>query len=80
MTDDMPSEALARERYELLRQVERALNAPMVVLGFVWLGLLIWELLNELSPMLEAIGLVIWILFIVEFGIEFVLAPRNWRT
>jgi voltage-gated potassium channel len=37
--------------------------------------------------MLEAIGLVIWVLFIVEFAIEFVLAPRklvyirtNWLT
>ena len=87
MTDEVTSEVLARERYELLRQIERALDAPMVALGFVWLALLIWELLNELSPMLEAIGLVIWILFIVEFAIEFVLAPRklaymrtNWLT
>ena len=87
MTDEVTSEALARERHELLRQIERALDPPMVALGFVWLALLIWELLNELSPMLEAIGLVIWILFVVEFAIEFVLAPRklaymttNWLT
>lgn len=49
----------------------------MVVLGFVWLGLLIWELLNGLSPMLEVIGFVIWALFILHFGLEFMLAPRK---
>lgn len=87
MTDDVTAEALARERHELLRQIERALDAPMVALGFVWLALLLWELLNELSPMLEAVGLVIWLGFVVEFSIEFVLAPRkvaylktNWLT
>ena len=87
MSEESRSEALARERHELLSQIERALDTPMLVLGFVWLALLVWELLNELSPMLEAIGLAIWMLFIVEFVIEFVLAPRklaymrtNWVT
>lgn len=87
MNDDTALEALAHERRELLHQIERGLETPMVVLGFVWLGLLIWELLNGLTPMLEVIGLAIWGLFVLHFGLEFLLAPRklaylksNWLT
>lgn len=86
MMDDTSRE-LDPQRSELLRQLERGLETPMLVLGFVWLGLLVWELLNGLSPMLETIGIVIWGLFILHFVLEFVLAPRkiaylksNWLT
>ena len=82
-TDD----ALAYERSELLYQIDRALETPMVVLAFLWLALLIWELLYGLTPLLEILGLVIWGLFVLHFLLEFLLAPRkraylksNWLT
>lgn len=87
MTEQTTSQELTHERSALLQQIERGLETPMVTLGFVWLGLLIWELLNGLSPMLETIGILIWLLFVVHFGLEFLLAPRkltylktNWLT
>jgi len=75
------------ERSELLLRVSNWLETPMLVLGLAWLGLLIWELTRGLSPFLEAVGTGIWLIFIVSFAIEFILAPRkieylksNWLT
>jgi voltage-gated potassium channel len=59
----------------------------MVALGFVWLALLVIELAYGLSPPLEGIGLAIWVVFIIDFLLRFILAPhkrqylrRNWLT
>ena len=78
---------LERERFELLRRLEDRLEMPMVVLGLVWLVLLIVELVRGLTPLLETIGTVIWIVFILDFLLKFTLAPRkvayvrqNWLT
>ena len=78
---------LERERFELLRRLEDRLEMPMVVLGLAWLILLVVELVGGLTPMLETIGTVIWIVFIVDFLLKFTLAPRklayvrqNWLT
>jgi voltage-gated potassium channel len=66
-----------RERSEVLQQWDEWLEIPMLVLGFAWLGLFIVELVGELTPLLKAIGGVIWIVFIVDFGIKFLLAPHR---
>jgi len=59
----------------------------MLVLGFVWLILLVIELTNNLSPFLESVGTIIWIIFILDFALKFTLAPdktdylkANWLT
>lgn len=71
-----PTDAAA-ERRELLARLEGWLEIPMLVLGFVWLALLIWEFTSGLSPLLEAAGTAIWIVFILNFAIEITLAPRK---
>lgn len=78
---------LDRERREILQQLEHWLDMPMLVLGFIWLVLFLIELIWGLNPLLEAIGIAIWILFILNFVLEFILAPRkitylktNWLT
>jgi voltage-gated potassium channel len=78
---------LTDERLELLARVERWLETPMLVLGFVWLGLLVLEFTRGLGPALTRLGTAIWIAFIVDFAIRFALAPeklvylrRNWLT
>ena len=48
-----------RERTVLLRRLEHLLEVPMLVLRFVWLGLLIVELTRGLSPALEIASTVI---------------------
>lgn len=85
--DDVRRRALTEERAQLLRRLEDWLEAPMVVLAFVWLALLVLELIQGTSALFETLGFVIWGIFIVNFVLEFTLAPRklaylrtNWLT
>lgn len=80
-------EAIERERYELLQRLEDWLETPMLILAFAWLGLLVVELIWGESPAFEIIGAAIWLIFILDFLVELVLAPRkaayfkrNWLT
>lgn len=80
-------EALERERYELLQRLEDWLETPMLVLAFVWLALLIVELIWGESLWFEIIGTTVWVIFLLDFAVELVLAPhrvaylkRNWMT
>jgi voltage-gated potassium channel len=75
------------ERKSLLQQLEEWLETPLLILGFVWLVLLVIELTGNLSPSLEIVGTVIWIIFILDFAIKLTLAPdktdylkANWLT
>jgi voltage-gated potassium channel len=78
---------LKKERNKLLISVEKLLEAPMIFLGFVWLVLLVVELVWGLPTSLEYLSLTIWVVFIVDFIIKFILAPvkvhflkKNWLT
>jgi len=75
------------ERKSLITQIEDWLETPMLILGFVWLALLIYEFIWTLPPLLEWLGTAIWIIFILDFGVKFILAPgkiaylqSNWLT
>lgn len=59
----------------------------MLVLGFVWLALMLWEYVRGIGPLLETVVNVIWIIFILDFAVKFILAPdktdylkANWLT
>jgi voltage-gated potassium channel len=74
-------------RWELLEQINALTNTPMIALSFVWLGLLILDFTRGLSPLLQIVSNVIWALFVLDFAIEFTIAPRkrdylrrNWLT
>lgn len=78
---------MINERKKLLVSIERLLEGPMIFLGFVWLVLLIVELIWGLSKPLDYLSLTIWVIFIVDFVIKFILAPgklfflkKNWLT
>lgn len=80
-------EELKRERYELLQRLEDGLETPMLVLAFVWLILLIMELIQGESILFFTLGSIIWVVFIIDFAVKLVLAPergiylkRNWLT
>jgi len=84
---DRPSQAIEHEQQQILQQLEDWLELPMLVLSFVWLGLFVVELIWGLTPLLDAIGIVVWGVFILEFVLRLVLAPRkvaylktNWLT
>lgn len=83
----MNKQLLNQERREILEQLEDWLEMPMLVLGFVWLALFLVEVIWGLSPLLEVVGWVIWLIFVLNFVVEFILAPRkvaylksNWLT
>ena len=87
MSEDVERAALENERRELLHRLEDWLETPMIILGFIWLAILIVELLAGTSPFLEALATVIWIIFVIDFLVRLVLAPekvaylkRNWLT
>lgn len=78
---------IINERKKLLVSIERLLEGPMIFLGFVWLVLLIVELIWGLSKPLDYLSLSIWFIFIVDFIIKFILAPgkliflkKHWLT
>lgn len=75
------------ERYELLEQLEDWLEAPVIALGFVWLALLVVELIWGLNPFLNALVYFIWGVFVLDFALRLFLAPdksdylrANWLT
>lgn len=84
---DNVKEAIDQERSELLKQFEAWLELPVLFLGFVWLVLLIIELVYQLSQALQTVVYFIWIVFIIDFILRFFLAPhktdylkKNWLT
>jgi voltage-gated potassium channel len=80
-------QALRDERRQVLERLEGWLETPMLVLGFVWLALMLWEYVWGISPLLETVAGVIWIIFVLDFAVKFALAPdktdylkANWLT
>lgn len=65
------------ERRKLLHTIENMLEGPMIFLGFVWLALLVVELVWELSPSLQIVSLIIWGIFVIDFLLKFFLAPQK---
>lgn len=70
---------LDNERQALLEQLQDWLEAPMMILAFIWLALFVIEVVWGLNPLLETIGYVIWALFAVEFLVGLILAPAKRR-
>jgi len=64
-------------RWELLEQINRFTERPMIALSFVWLVLLVVDFTSGLSPLLQTVSNVIWALFVLDFLIELVIAPRK---
>ncbi len=78
---------LQAEKNKLLHSIENVLEGPMIFLGFVWLVLLIIELVQGLTKVLEYLSITIWIVFIIDFLLKFILAEgkiaflkKNWLT
>lgn len=75
------------ERWELLQQIDDNFEKPLIALSFVWLVLLIIDLTAGLNPALQWLLYAIWVIFILDFLVEIIIAPdharylkRNWLT
>lgn len=87
---DPPSQArfaIARHRIQILRRIEGALETPMAVLGLLWLGLMVVELVWGMSKWGADAVTLIWFVFVLDFLLRLMLAPRklnylqkNWLT
>lgn len=78
---------LCDARSAVLAELQSWLEGPMVVLAFVWLALFVAEMVWGLTPFLEAVGTVVWALFLLDFTLRFLLAPfkgeflrQNWLS
>lgn len=89
MTDHTGLErrSLRRERWRLLAQVMKYAELPLFLLSALWLVLLVVDLTRGLSPFLDRASQVIWAIFVIQFLIEFLIAParglflrRQWLT
>jgi voltage-gated potassium channel len=85
MDDQETKRELFKQRLEILETFQDWMEVPMLVLAFIWLALFVAEILLGLTPFLVTSGYVIWIIFIIEFAVGFILAPsktayltRNW--
>lgn len=73
--DKREKQLLNEERRKILARWNQWFEVPLIILGFCWLLLLIVELTTGLSPLLETLSFTIWIIFVVDFLIEFFIAP-----
>ena len=90
MVDDprnATSRGTADERWHALEELDGWLRTPMLMLSFLWLMLVVAELIWGTSSALEIFGTAIWIAFLAEFAVRLALAPekaaflkRNWLT
>lgn len=76
-TTNVKREDQQTERMDTLRQLTDWLETPMVVLSFLWLALLILELVWDDIRLFEIFGAIIWIIFIAEFLVRLTLAPEK---
>jgi voltage-gated potassium channel len=82
-----PNPQLRHQRWKLTAQLVRSLEIPMVVLSAIWSLLLVLEFTRGLSPGLQALNDAIWAAFILQFVLEFTVAPdkslylkKRWLT
>ena len=68
-----------RKLYRTFYYLEEQLEIPMFLLALVWLYLFIAEFVKGLSSLQEILIYIIWGLFIFEFLLKVILAPRKWR-
>ncbi|MGK7870794.1 ion transporter [Falsiroseomonas sp. E2-1-a20] len=65
----------AEERLGALAELEEWLRTPMLVLSAAWLALVVAELALGANRLLETLGTVIWVVFLLEFALRLTLAP-----
>lgn len=77
MKNKQDKEKLDEERSEILSLWDKWFEIPLIILGLCWLVLIIVELSIGLSPLLENLSFTIWIIFILDFIVQFSIAPHK---
>lgn len=66
-------------KYRRLAKINEWTEIPLILLGFLWLVLLVVELIWVLTPFLIIVVNVIWVIFIIDFLIKLVVTPARWK-
>lgn len=74
---DAHADTIRDERKELLRHITQMTDKFLIALAFVWIGLMIADLLGKLTPALERVNYIIWGIFIADFLVKFAVAPHK---
>ena len=77
--DETAIDASKSGPWALLAEVERVAQPVMLALAFVWLVLVVAELVWTNSAIFKLLGTAIWIVFIVEILVRLALAPQKLR-
>lgn len=67
--------ALVRDRWQIVIKLDRALEIPMMALGFLWTALVILDLAGSLRSSFRILLIIFWGAFILEFFIKLLLSP-----
>jgi len=68
---------LESEKLQLLKHLNSASDRPLFYLSFIWVGIIIFELLTGINRTMEYVSLGIWAIFIADFLLELVIAPSK---
>jgi voltage-gated potassium channel len=77
MADAKRENAERREQYRVLRQLEDRLEMPMFVLSLLWVFLLVVELTWGSNGTMQNAVTALWVIFVLEFILKFVIAPHK---
>jgi voltage-gated potassium channel len=77
----------AHHRRRTLEQFEAWIETPMIAAAFLWLTIVIAEMVWGVSAALTVLGGIIWLAFVMEFAVRLTMAPgkveflkSNWLT
>ncbi len=71
------------EREALVARIRDRAQIPLAILALVWVAVIALEVSEALPPTLGVIvrdlDIAIWLIFLGEFLVEFIIAPHKWR-
>lgn len=80
-------DAVAKERWKFIIELNRFLDKPLVFLSLIWVFLILVDVNAALPPLLTFFAYFIWGIFFADFFIEILVAPvkirylkDNWIT
>lgn len=73
----MKNKQLSDERNKLLASIMKVSELPLFVLAIVWLALVIADLTDRSNSLLETVGVVIWVIFIIDFALKLFIASSK---
>lgn len=76
MADNLKQQ-IETERYKALSAIEEWLEFPVLILSFLWLVIIILEFAWKVNAYLETLAAIIWVIFILEFSLRFIIAPEK---